>query len=404
MFENILGHTALIDELTRDVEKDILPASLLFHGPELSGKLTTALELARAVMCLKKTGEWHCNCRSCEQNRQLENPYLLLLGSRSFLDEIRAAADVVRRSDAPSARLLLIRAVRKLEKRFDGPLWEGAENRITPLLGTLEELEEALVTLQPGSAEQPTDELEKRLEHIVELSVAVSKKVAIDSIPVHQVRKASYWAHTTAGDSPKVIILENVDRLLPGSRNALLKILEEPPADTFFILLACRKEGVMPTLKSRLRQFQFLPRTCEIEGEILRRIYRDTTGEYGSLKEFFLVWSANPGVLKKASDRFLASLTAREDDYFFTEDDNDTSFLSELKDPRIFKALLAELSNQNRKDYLTLVSGGAPDHRDLRRYESWNRAISKQLQRLESLNLNPGLLLESLYKEMATEL
>jgi DNA polymerase III subunit gamma/tau len=402
MFDNILGHKALVAELTHDVENDILPASLLFHGPELSGKLTTALELARVLMCLKRTAVWNCDCRSCEQNRMLENPYLLLLGFRNFVDEIRAAADVVLRSDAPSARLLLIRAVRKLEKGFDGTLWEGAEKRIAPLLGTLEELEEALRSLQPGAPGQTPAELEKCLDRITDLSASISKKIGTDAIPVHQVRKASYWAHTTAGESPKVVVLDGVDRMLPGARNALLKTLEEPPADTYFILLTSRKEGVIPTLKSRLRQFQFYERTREIEGEILRRLYRKTSGEYGSLKEFFLAWSTSPDVVKTACDRLFTSLTTEDADYFFMEDNGEASYLADLKDHRIFKAFLGELSACGREGYLTLVDGGAPAHRDLIRYEAWNKTLSKQLQRLESLNMNPGLLLESLYKEMAS--
>jgi len=100
MFENILGQENAVDELARDVENGTLPASLLFHGPELSGKLTAALELSRVLMCERRTAAWDCECVSCRQNRLLENPSLLLLGVRSFADEIRAASDVVRRSDA----------------------------------------------------------------------------------------------------------------------------------------------------------------------------------------------------------------------------------------------------------------------------------------------------------------
>ncbi len=402
MFENILGHKALVEELTRDVKGGMLPASLLFHGPELSGKLTMALELARVLMCLKKSAEWDCDCRSCEQNRLLENPYLLLLGSRSFVDEIRAAADVVRRSDAPSARFLLIRSVRKLEKRFDGVLWEGAENRIAPLLETLEDLEETLGSLHPGASDQTAEDLEKNLERIVDLSVTVSKKIAAESIPVHQVRKASYWAHTTTGDSPKVIIFEHVDKMLPGSRNALLKTLEEPPADTYFILLTSRKESVIPTLKSRLRQFQFQQRSPEIEREILRRIFRKTSSDSGSLGEFFLGWNADSEAVRKACDRLFISLMKKEPDYFFTEDDRAAPHLSYLRDSQAFKAFLGELSDYGRKAYLALINDGAPSHRELLQYESWNNTISKQLRRLESLNMNSELLLETLYREMAS--
>ena len=359
MFENILGHETLVDELTRNVKEETLPASLLFHGPELCGKLTTALELARVLMCARKSAEWQCGCRSCEQNRLLENPYLLLLGSRSFMDEIRAAADVFRKSDISSTRLFFIRAVRKLEKRFDGLLWEGAESRIAQLFGAMEELEETLEAILRGV---PEGTLEETADKVVELSSALNKKIASDSVPVNQIRKASYWAHTTAGDSPKVIIIENVDRMLPGSRNALLKILEEPPSNTYFILIAARKEGVMPTLKSRLRQLQFLKRSREAEAEILRRVFREPTGGHESLREYFLLWSADPGVVKETSSRFLASITEVGTGSFFSDSDSHGSIPDELKDPRVFKAFLTELSNRNREAYHLIVETNPPDH------------------------------------------
>ena len=106
--------------------------------------------------------------------------------------------------------------------------------------------------------------------------------------------------------------------------------------------------------------------------------------------------------MKTACARFFTALMPEEADYFFMEDNGEASYLADLKDHRIFKAFLGELSTYGRNGYLTLVDGGAPGHRDLTRYESWNKTLSKQLQRLESLNMNPGLLLESLYKEMAS--
>ena len=91
MFDNVLGQDAVVEKLERDVRRGTLPGALLFHGSPLSAKLTTALELARVLQCLKQTAEWNCGCHACRQNRLLEYPYLLLLGKRDFVDEIRAA-------------------------------------------------------------------------------------------------------------------------------------------------------------------------------------------------------------------------------------------------------------------------------------------------------------------------
>ena len=403
MFENIIGQEGAVDELRRGVEKKRLPASLLFHGPELSGKLTTALELGRVLMCGKKTAEWNCDCSSCTQNRVLENPYLLMLGVRSFAEEIRAASEVLSKADSIAARYLLVRAVRKLTRRYDGVLWEGAENRIASLLEPLAELEESIVVFLPESPGVTGGELQKRLKKILDLSASVDAKTAADSIPIHQVRRISYWAHATTGESPKVVIFENADRMLPGSANALLKTLEEPPADTYFVLITTQKERIIPTLKSRMRQFEFRRRSGEVQEEILRRVFKETSGRYGSLGEYFLAWSVKPEVVRKACERFLDAVKSGSPDTFFIEQPGDEAYLSHLEDSKAFRSFLIELGNELHKGYRESAES-KPGHRDLRRYEIWNNSLAEHLRRLESFNMNPSLLVHSLYREIARQL
>ena len=92
MFENIIGQTRVVDELEKAVINGNLPGSLLFSGEHYSGKLSTALELARVLSC---TGDksWNCVCKSCENHRLLLHPYLHILGSSLFMDEINICAD-----------------------------------------------------------------------------------------------------------------------------------------------------------------------------------------------------------------------------------------------------------------------------------------------------------------------
>lgn len=55
----------------------------------------------------------------------------------------------------------------------------------------------------------------------------------------------------------KVFILHDAERMLPSSSNALLKTLEEPLEDTFFILLSHEPEALLPTIRSRCRTLLF---------------------------------------------------------------------------------------------------------------------------------------------------
>ena len=49
-------------------------------------------------------------------------------------------------------------------------------------------------------------------------------------------------------------IIHEIDRMKKASANAFLKTLEEPPADTFLILLTTRLYSILPTIRSRCMQ------------------------------------------------------------------------------------------------------------------------------------------------------
>lgn len=61
----------------------------------------------------------------------------------------------------------------------------------------------------------------------------------------------------------RVIIIDQAQSLNPQAANSLLKTLEEPPAGTFFFLIAPSVAGLMPTIRSRSRIVQFKPLTAE---------------------------------------------------------------------------------------------------------------------------------------------
>ncbi|MCL2558301.1 MAG: DNA polymerase III, partial [Treponema sp.] len=68
---------------------------------------------------------------------------------------------------------------------------------------------------------------------------------------------------------------ENAERMREDARNALLKLLEEPPETLRIVMTAQRRESVMPTILSRLRPYRFSARSAGEEAEILRRVFRD---------------------------------------------------------------------------------------------------------------------------------
>ena len=79
-------------------------------------------------------------------------------------------------------------------------------------------------------------------------------------IKVSQIRKAQQRLVTrpTLGDK-RVIVIDPADDMETGASNALLKSLEEPPAGTFFLLIAHNPARLLPTIRSRCRVLRFSP-------------------------------------------------------------------------------------------------------------------------------------------------
>ncbi|MEO6952739.1 MAG: AAA family ATPase [Polyangia bacterium] len=72
----------------------------------------------------------------------------------------------------------------------------------------------------------------------------------------------------------RVIILDPAHELAQGraeAANALLKMLEEPPADTYFILVTSEPRRLPVTVRSRAQRLRFAPLPTEAVATILRR-------------------------------------------------------------------------------------------------------------------------------------
>lgn len=71
-------------------------------------------------------------------------------------------------------------------------------------------------------------------------------------------------SHAAPFEAPgKVFILQDAERMQPAAANALLKTLEEPSADTTFILLSSNATEILPTILSRCAVLHFQPLTEE---------------------------------------------------------------------------------------------------------------------------------------------
>jgi DNA polymerase III subunit delta' len=196
----LYGHEAVRRRLATAANAGRLPQALLLEGPEGVGKQRLALWLAQLLLC-ERGGEEPCNdCRGCKMANSLTHPDLHWLVP---LEPSKKAADAEKQVEVVAGALADEMAVR----------------RDRPLYGPL-----------PGMAVHSVAVVRHMLRHVALTPAMASRKVFI------------------VGDAERLI----PQRANPEAANALLKVLEEPPADTVLILTASEPDSLLPTILSRV--------------------------------------------------------------------------------------------------------------------------------------------------------
>jgi len=88
-----------------------------------------------------------------------------------------------------------------------------------------------------------------------EVAAGAAKRAPSKDIRIDQIRSLNGWFNTaTHRNGWRVAVLYPAQALNPMAANALLKVLEEPPANTVFLLVADAPDRLLPTLVSRCRR------------------------------------------------------------------------------------------------------------------------------------------------------
>tara|TARA_Y100000591_G_scaffold225681_1_gene196784 strand:+ start:3453 stop:4379 length:927 start_codon:yes stop_codon:yes gene_type:complete len=139
-------------------------------------------------------------------------------------------------------------------------------------------------------------------------------------IDVEKIRKSFNFSNKSAfNDQKRIIMINNINHLSKSSANALLKIIEEPNYNLFFILIHDASTKILDTIRSRCVVFKqsFNKRECEKIFENITNVrYLEIFNK--ELQEFFftqgdLIYlyklSQNEGfVLKEANIKFFLEL------------------------------------------------------------------------------------------------
>jgi DNA polymerase-3 subunit gamma/tau len=198
----------------------------------------------------------------------------------------------------------------------------------------------------------------------------------------------------TSSGAKKIVIIENADRMQDSARNAMLKLLEEPPSFVHIILLSTRRAAIIPTILSRTRPYSLPARAMEEEREVISKIFRRDPEGFSGLRDFFLSWrEINPEKLSQLARRFMVLATSPLDAR--------VDIVEEMSE------LLPERRTQRTNSTRDLLSSFLEEllrHLgELLRQERWSAAVRDAYARIESFNMQPSEVIEALYYRLLEE-
>lgn len=85
-----------------------------------------------------------------------------------------------------------------------------------------------------------------RDRQMIDLPIDVIREFVIDQAGVYPSRNRA-----------RIFIIEEADSMSRGAQNSLLKTLEEPPLNTFLVLLSSKIDRLLPTIRSRCQPVRF---------------------------------------------------------------------------------------------------------------------------------------------------
>ena len=207
-FKDIIGQQEVVERLIKDAQAGTVPHALLFTGPEGTGKLQTAIAFARYLLCRDKgSGKESCGqCPSCVKMDKLVHP------------DLHFVFPVINKSKSSERSTVSDDEIKNWREMVTENHYFGFEEWLSAI-----------------------DADNKQASIFVTESESIMAKLSLKSV------EGGY----------KIMIIWHAEKMNQQCANSLLKLLEEPPAGTIFILTTDVPEQMLETILSRTQRIDF---------------------------------------------------------------------------------------------------------------------------------------------------
>ena len=203
-FKDIIGQRAVIEQLRRSVDDNRLAHALLLTGPRGNGKLAVAIALANYLLCHRGEGDACGTCPTCVKLKKYIHSDL------HFVFPVRKKS--------------------------------GGSGENAPVSDDF--MEEWRELLSKGAYFSYDDWLEK-LDLDNQQPMIYEKESSVILHKLSMQSREGGW---------KVVIIWLPEKMNEVGANKLLKIIEEPPRDTLFLLVSEEPDKIIATIQSRTQR------------------------------------------------------------------------------------------------------------------------------------------------------
>ena len=227
LFKEVIGQSIVKNRLIRQYREGRGPHALLLSGPEGCGKLAMAWSLAGYLLCRQPGEEDACGvCPACRRVKKLGHPDLHF----SFpLIKVKATDQPISDDRLPEWREQLARTP-----------YFTANDWLADLKGE-----------------------NQQLQFYVGESDALQRKLSL---------KASQGGY-------RVVVIWQPEKMPPATANKLLKLIEEPPQKTHFLLVSEEPDQVLGTIVSRTQRIAVPALSEEVIAKTLTEDYGIDNGK-----------------------------------------------------------------------------------------------------------------------------